>query len=232
MINGWNINQILKMEYKYIIKTPQKTHRLIIIFAGWSTRPDFYRNLQADGWDIVVVYDYSTLDLDLSFMEGYSTVFVIAWSLGVAAASHLATSPLFAERISAAFAVNGTIYPSDDLYGIPTNIYESTRTGLNARNLLKFTKRMGCTVSKDGISLSVTTSAEAATSPAEETFIPDFDKMAWELENIRDNATRGNLPWKRAYISDADRIFPPANMSRYWSEYQPVTQIVNIQTPH
>ena len=42
----------------------ENTGRLIIIFAGWSTAPDFYRHISLPGWDLLVVHDYSDLDFD------------------------------------------------------------------------------------------------------------------------------------------------------------------------
>lgn len=209
------------MKTKLIYKGSRR--RLILIFAGWSTTPDFYRDLHADGWDIAVVWDFSSLDFDASILDDYETVFVIAWSLGVAAAAHAAATSLDATRVSAAFAVNGTLFPSSDQYGIPEAVFEATQATLNARNLLKFTKRMGYV------------QPSPATMPpllSDEIYIPDFEKLSFELRNVRDNALRGNLPWKRAYVSLNDRIFNPDAMVRAWEENSEHPVIVCLDAPH
>ncbi|MDE6811482.1 MAG: DUF452 family protein [Muribaculaceae bacterium] len=211
------------MESKIIYQSPDKTHRLILIFAGWSTTPSFYQGLHSDGWDIAVVWNYSSLELDTSFIDNYNTVFIIGWSLGVAAAAHAASTSLPPEKIGAAFAVNGTLLPSDDRFGIPCSIYEATRAGLNARNLLKFTGRMGYNP-KDTINPEATGKEDISNS--------DYDELAHELEIIRDKASSGDLPWKRIYISEGDRIFPPENMIEFWTQHQSGAQIVTLKAPH
>lgn len=210
------------MQSRLIFHNPGN-RRLIIIFAGWSTTPSFYRDLHAEGWDIAVVWDYSSLDFDASVTDGYESVFIIGWSMGVAAAAHAAATTLPPERISAAFAVNGTLYPSSDSYGIPEAIYEGTRATLNARNLLKFTRRMGY-VAPDPATLP-------PLSP-EDIYIPDFESLANELDNVRANTKKGRLPWKRAYISTGDRIFPPQSMKAYWTVDPSHPEIIEIDSPH
>lgn len=208
------------MKSKIIYKSSVASHRLIIIFAGWSTTPGFYADLHAEGWDIALVWDYSDLALDYDFINDYSSIFIVAWSLGVAAAAHVAANFDFADRVSAAFAVNGTLLPSDNSFGIPVDIYENTRRTLNARNLLKFTKRMGYNP------------ADRSTSEKDDIEIPDFEKLALELENIRDRTSRGSLPWLRSYISSEDRIFPPFNMESFWTQHPSRPMIINLEAPH
>lgn len=206
-----------------IIFSQPGNKRLILIFAGWSTTPTFYRDLHSEGWDIAVVWDYTSLDFDSSIINEYSTIFIIAWSMGVAAAAHAAATTLPPQRISAAFAVNGTLHPSSDSFGIPEKIYESTRATLNARNLIKFTKRMG-------YDPKVTDKMPQIDS--EDFYIPDFNSLAMELENMRSKALKGLLPWKRVYISSNDRIFPAKSMHAYWEKDPANPQIISLDAPH
>lgn len=204
-----------------IIFSQENNKRVILIFAGWSTNPSFYRHLKADGWDIALVWDYYSLDFDPSFLDKYSTIFVVAWSMGVAAAAHAAATSLSAERISAAFAINGTLYPCSDSYGIPEAIYEGTRLNLTPKNLLKFTKRMGYVPPKN------------LPAPLKEDFyIPDFEALAVELENMKTSSLKGNLPWKRVYISLNDRIFPAASMEAAWRLITPTPEIIRLEAEH
>lgn len=41
------------------------------------------------GYDLMVVYDYSTLDFDENQLSGYNEIKVIAWSMGVWAAAQV-----------------------------------------------------------------------------------------------------------------------------------------------
>lgn len=209
------------MQSRFISHTPS-CRRLILIFAGWSTTPSFYRHIHAEGWDVAIVWDYTSLDLDASFLDQYSTVFVVAWSMGVAAAAHAAATSIDPSRVAAAFAVNGTLFPSSDKYGIPEAVYEGTRATLSPKNLLKFTKRMGYI---PPVNLK-------DYPPLDDIYLPDFDSLGVELENMRSHALKGRLPWKRAYISIHDRIFPASAMQRAWSEDDSHPDIILLDAEH
>ena len=125
------------MKIEFLHTEPDNT-RLILVYTGWSAGPETGRGISLPGWDVAVVHDFSDLSLDTSFLDRYYTVYLFAWSLGVFAAH--ATLP--ADRITAAFAINGTLTPVDDLHGIPAAIFNGTADGLNERNLMKFRMRM------------------------------------------------------------------------------------------
>ena len=125
------------MKIEYISHNPG-CRSLILVYAGWSTSPSLYQDIEITGWDVAVVYDYSDLSVDLSFLEGYNTVWLFAWSLGV----RMAAASLPPEKITAAFAINGTLSPVSDTEGIPPKIYNATADNLDERNLKKFQRRM------------------------------------------------------------------------------------------
>jgi len=209
------------MKIVFLDTCPENT-RLILVFTGWSTGAETGRGISMPGWDVAVVHDFTDLSLDTSFLDRYYTVYLFAWSLGVFAA-HL-TLPH--DRITAAFAINGTLTPVDDLNGIPHEIFHGTANGLNARNLKKFRMRM------------------VQDRMAYEKLMSDTPENESEekIENLRDqlrniDAAAGHagnkpqLPWVRAYISKQDRIFPPANMRRAW-ECEPDTEVVELDEAH
>lgn len=70
------------MKIEFISHNPENSS-LILIFAGWSTVPSLYEDVHMTGWDAAVIYDYDNLNLDFSFLDKYSTVWMFAWSLGV-----------------------------------------------------------------------------------------------------------------------------------------------------
>ena len=108
------------MKIDFLCRDDNNT-RLILIYAGWSAGPSIAADVRMEGWDVAVVHDY-----------------LFAWSLGVYAAS--VTLP--PDRVTAAFAINGTLSPVDDSHGIPAAVFRGTAAGLDARNLMKFRMRM------------------------------------------------------------------------------------------
>ena len=88
------------MKVEFIHKAKENS-RLILIFTGWSAEPRLYANVSHDTWDVAVVYDYSDLTLPDAVLDGYYTVYVFAWSLGVFAAERT----LDPRRITAAYAI-------------------------------------------------------------------------------------------------------------------------------
>lgn len=188
--------------------------KLIIIFSGWSTSAEFYSNLKSADWDIAVVSNYSDLSFDSAPLQRYSSIFVIAWSLGIVAAAHVSN---FIPKglISAAFAVNGSLHPANDDLGIPITIYNSTEENLSPRNLMKFRKRMGL--------------PQEFISTCEN---EDIDSLKYELIKLRDDVSPAPLPWKRVYIGINDKIFPPQSMVRDWENNPSSPQIVRIEAPH
>ncbi len=210
-----------------LISHNESNSRLILIFAGWSTDPDFYLGLEAPGWDIMVVYDYADLSLDASPLRGYSTVFLVAWSLGVAAAAHAAAAVPEIAGVTAAFAVNGTLHPVDDSKGIPLDIFNGTEATLSPRNLTRFRRRMSSARDLYQLPADYIASAEKLASEA---YIYHLRR---ELRSIRDDAHPGQLPWRRVYISESDRIFPRQAQLNAWSGLQPdAPQIITLNAGH
>ncbi|MDE6009972.1 MAG: DUF452 family protein, partial [Muribaculaceae bacterium] len=202
--------------------------RLILLFTGWSTTPEFYTGLHADGWDIMTVYDYTSSELDPSILTGYTTVFILAWSLGVAAVELAATAgAIDTGRITAAFAVNGTTYPAHDTMGIPVGIYDGTEAGLSPRTLERFRRRMSSARDPYPLPGEASSSLEGEVN-MEETIL----RLRKELRRLHDGGKVSWLPWRRAYISKSDLIFPAANQRTAWEQDIHAPQIVEIEAGH
>ncbi len=186
------------MKYHWLRHT--HSTRLILIFAGWGTDAALYSTIGADGWDVLICYDFGTFDFRADAVKQYRTIYLYAWSLGV----HAASLSLRGVPLTAAFAINGTEHPADDTMGIPTAIYHGTRQTLNPRNLEKFRRRMFA--SRQDYDLT------APLLPAE----PDIEELQSLLLTAADTTADPADFWTRAYISSDDRIFPPANQRKAW----------------
>lgn len=202
----------MKIEF---ISQNSENSSLILIFAGWSTTPSLYGDVRMTGWDVAVIYDYDNLNLDFSFLDKYSTIWVFAWSLGV----RIAAITLPANKITAAYAINGTLSPVDDEEGIPVEIYNGTAENLDARNLKKFRRRMAA---------DADTFRRVFDSDFSEDEIVSLKKQLYLIGLL--DVPNNELPWRRAYIGTDDKIFPPANMERCWNKIS--VEIVKLPNAH
>lgn len=192
------------MKVEFLKHTPGAA-RLILIFTGWSSGPELFRNVDLPDWDVAVAHSFDGTGFDNSLLNRYTTVYLFAWSLGVYAADVL----LDLGRITAAFALNGSVNPVSDSQGIPESVFIGTADNLSSRNLSKFRRRM---------------------MPDAESFrrlFPDTEdddtvvRLAAELYSIHERAygtvRSPRINWTRAYIGMNDRIFPPENLLRAWN---------------
>ena len=69
------------MQFHWLNK--QNNDKLIIFFAGWSFDEKPFEFLSCTGVDVLMVYDYSTIDDDFEKFSSYKEINLIAWSMGV-----------------------------------------------------------------------------------------------------------------------------------------------------
>ncbi|MFC0323311.1 DUF452 family protein [Gallibacterium melopsittaci] len=193
----------------------QQREKLIVYFAGWGTPPSAVTHLDlADQYDLLVCYDYQDLQLDFDF-SAYTEIYLVAWSMGVWVAEQvMQTIP-----VTKAIAINGTHYPSDDRFGIPTQIFQGTLQGLNSANRDKFERRM-CQ-NRELLN-------HYQTLPDYRELNDIYQELAFLSEQIsvRSEAT---LKWDIAWIGTQDRIFPTSHQQAYWQDR---CQIRTIEAGH
>lgn len=180
--------------------------RLILFFAGWGMDEKPFVSLVKPGYDIMLVYDYRNSMFDMSLLDGYDEICVLAWSLGVWHADRfLVENPQL--PITRCIAINGTLNPIDDTEGIPERIYDMTSALPNEAALAKFYRRI------------------CGSQSAMEKLMPvlpqrDVNELRDELVAIRRRLKGGRLTdtsrWDEIYLSDSDQIFPFQNMSKAW----------------
>lgn len=175
--------------------------RLILIFGGWSSSPEMYSMMTRDGWDTIVCLGYDNLDFNPEILEGYNTVYLYGWSMGVAAAERIIPQ----ERVTRAFAINGTAYPRHDTEGIPAAVYDATTAALDSRTLEKFRIRMCGGVRNYNAAKSFFQDSD------------DIGVLRSQLETMGSLIPIDNFRWDRAYISDKDLIIPTENQLRHWN---------------
>ncbi len=201
------------MQYK-LYQNRQNSQELILFFNGWAMTPETVEHLSFDSrQDLLILWDYRSLDLDFDFTP-YTSIKVIAWSMGVWAADKWFTNLPKKPIITAAIAVCGTGYPMSDERGIPQTIFEATLESVNEKNRERFNRRM-C----GGKSLRHLFEA-LAKRPTEE--IKAELQSVYEEEvkrlSLVEEPKRNILPWTKAIIGGKDRIIPADNQKKYWQE--------------
>ena len=163
-----------------------------------------FRYIRRRGYDILIVWDYRQLTFDWSVVAHYDEICLVAWSMGVFAAS--VTIHEILPRITKSIAVCGTPDPISDTLGIPVEIYRGTAEGLNAGNLRKFHRRM-CLDAEHYAAFRELAPRRDIISLRDELYALETHTIFHTPQVCR---------WDLAIIGRHDRIFPPANQVRAW----------------
>lgn len=195
---------------------------VIIFFLGWGFDDKiFYNatildrfNLFCSGviedycerdYDIAILYDYRDLewqDIQRDLDSKYSKKIVFAWSMGVWACENIDI-----KGVKEFYAINGTSSVADNSYGIPISIYDSTMESLSSVTLSKFVRRVCDNSSLFNLVKSIG-------------YRQDIEALKEELLYIKQRsieAPKHPKLWRSAYVSEDDKIFPFANMEKFWS---------------
>jgi len=187
----------------------KKTAGLIIFCNGWGMDEHPVRFLQGDQYDVLMLYDYSSIvpDIDLQqlFVE-YTSVVLVSWSMGVWAGQQLfAGCPdVFATTI----AINGTLCPIDDQYGIPEKTVRATLANFDEKGRLKFYSRMF----RDRELYRDFLKQQPRRSVADQR-----NELAALLESAVCKVEE-DLVYTTAIVSSRDLIMPTKNQLRFWPE--------------
>ena len=179
---------------------------LLLFFAGWGADETPFKAYRPAGSDLMICYDYRTLDFDQSGLNEYQEINVIGWSMGVWVASQVL--PHLALPIASSTAINGTPYPIDEYRGIPPAIFRGTLDGLTGTSLHKFLRRMCADGAAFKAFLQVT-----PRRPLEEL----CEELA-KIEEMYQALPPSTFHWQQAVIGSNDRIIPPANQLQAWKE--------------
>lgn len=204
------------MKQYFIRKNGHK--ELLLFFAGWGMDEHPFLQIHPVDRDWMICYDYRSLEFDETLINEYSSITLVAWSMGVWAASQVMKehgSLAIIQRI----AINGTLYPISETKGIAPAIFNGTLESLNESTLQKFQRRM-C-----GPAAYKTFQAVSPQRPVEE--------LKEELGAIQMQAQ--SLPpalchWQKAFVGKNDYIFLSQNQRSAWETL--ADSIIEVDTPH
>ena len=182
------------MRYKWLNK---KNHsKIILFFNGWGMDENVVSHLKTEDYDVLVFYDYNNLNTDFDFvsLNTYTEKYLVAWSMGVMIAT------LFDIQYNSKTAINGTLKPIDDKYGIPTKIYDLTLKGFSQKGLERFIKNMykeNCEYPK---------------------ITRKSDNQKSELQALTSYNANLDFSYDRVIISSNDKIIPTKNQITFWGK--------------
>lgn len=187
------------MKYKWLIQN-YKNSNLIYFFNGWGMDENVLNVLKKPlDTNILMFYDYQNLDINNNIFDEclkYKNKYLISWSMGVM------ISTIFAPKLGILdkkIAINGTIKPIDDNYGILKKIYDLTINNFNQSSCEKFVKRMF--IENAPFILSKRT----------------LEELKHELISLKNYKGDENFCFDLVYISEYDKIITSKNQLNFWN---------------
>ena len=180
------------MKYKWLNNI--NSSKLIIFFNGWGMDEEVVSHLKFGEYDVLMFYDYNSLETDFDFSQlyRYTERSLVAWSMGVM------TATLFNIDYNKKTAINGTLKPIDNKYGIPVRIYDLTLKGFNPKGCEKFVRNM-------------------FDNPANYIRVNrSFEEIKNELYELKNYSANENFKYDKIIISTDDKVIPTKNQTAFW----------------
>ncbi len=203
---------------------PVRSSRLLIFCNGWGMDETPFRPLAAgSAVDILMLYDYHDLELHCvvaRLFSRYSSVSLVAWSLGVWVGQQLFRH--WAHRFHTAIAIAGTLCPIHDQLGIPAEMVRGTIAQWSEASRLKFYRR----VCQEPLVL--------------ETFLQHQPQRTVESQRLELAALQRRVDcegmetaiYHQVLITEQDRIFPAAHQLAFWQQGRLGLRVRRVQGPH
>lgn len=193
-----------------------------------------FRTLRGGPYDLCVYFDYRNLEAalrestcgedvssetvrraNLETLVQYDSIAIVAWSFGCAVAAHFMEAMDW--PVSDALAINGTVVPEHEEWGIPAQWLDATAETLLQGGWPKFVRRM-C--------------PDKVGRHHFQKHVPqrDLTGALSELEVLRGLLPPRTSRFRRAIVGLKDRIIRPENQTRCWQEFDVPTQ--TLDAPH
>ena len=199
----------------------QNKKSLIVFLAGWSFDENPFKTLEAYDYDVLFVYDYNDMEIPKEFetFNNYENKILIAWSMGVYVAFKLRN--LF-DNFDKKIAINGTVTPVDDNFGIPVKIFELTLKHAQKGLEGKFYQN---------VFLNQVEYEKYIKNPVQR----PIENRVSELENLyslikNDSCKKAEKFYDYALVSEYDRIIPTQNQNE--SHKRNLTQVITLPFGH
>ncbi|HBG18492.1 MAG TPA: hypothetical protein DDY32_04250 [Desulfobulbaceae bacterium] len=182
--------------------------QLIIFCNGWGMDGNPFRHLASSDYDVYMLYDYRQLappEEMAQILPRYEEIHLIGWSMGVWAGQKLfAGQDIFNQTL----AVNGTLCPVHDSYGIPTEIFADTLAGFGEGARFKFYRRM-CR-EKSNFRSFLTKQPQRS--------LEDQRQELAALGQMADCTPVDQALYRKVIIAEYDWIIPSENQQNFWRD--------------
>ncbi len=188
----------------------EERSKLIIFCNGWGMDHSVVSHMTSAEYDVVSLCDYQNIQREQveKLPAGYDSCSLVSWSMGVWAGQLLFAD--CADSFAATVAVNGTLCPVDDRFGIPEKIFKNTLDNFNENTRERFCRRMCRDKSNLRYFLSL---------PLERTLQSQKNELAyWYREKSCEPAERA--VYRKIIIADSDFIIPTENQKRFWEGFR------------
>lgn len=182
------------MKYKWL--NQKNNPKIILFFNGWGMDENVVKHLDCEDYDVLMFYDYNTLetDFDWDLLNIYSEKNLIAWSMGVMVGGK------YLDKLGAlkqTVAINGTLKPIDENYGIHPKIYDLTIKGFNEKGRKRFIDSMF------NKTIDINCNRE-------------IDEQHSELIALKNYQANEAFEYNKVLISDNDKIIPTKSQVAFW----------------
>ena len=187
-------------------------HEKLLVFCnGWGMDGSPFQSLSSAEYDVYMLYDYRDLsgapDLETMAVQ-YRRVVLVGWSMGVWVGQKLFTD--IKNVFHRTLAINGTLCPINDRWGIPVQVYEATLADFGRSSRLKFYKRM-C---RDKQNFSSFIARQPQRS------LENQGAELAALKKMVDCRLAEESMYEEIIVADKDFIVPTANQLNYWQARQ------------
>lgn len=195
------------MNYCWLHK--ENRNRLIVFCNGWGMDGQPFRPLESHEYDVLNLYDFRNLECNKeldTLLAGYGEYILIGWSMGV-----WAGQKIFAEssyQFTRTIAINGTLCPIDDHYGIPRELFVGTMKGWSDLARCKFYHRLCGSMEIEHCFLA---------NQPDRSLTDQQDELAYYLDAAC-CMKREESMYSEVIVSDRDRIVPTAHQLEFWGK--------------
>ena len=178
-----------------------KSNTLILFFCGWGMDEKPFKPLKTK-YDMLLLYNYSDLSLDFDFSK-YANIHLLSYSYGVFVAAMFDKQ---LPQLTTKTALNGTLKPIDNSYGIPEKIFNLTMENMTLETAVKFRERL---FNND----------EQLQIFNKNLPLREVDDSLFELAQLKKYfQNEVYCSYDRVLIGEEDKIIPYKNQKRYWVE--------------
>ncbi len=201
------------MRYKWL--NQNKNKKIILFFNGWGMDECIVKHLDCEDYDVLMFYDYNTLDADFDFniLNSYSEKNLVAWSMGVMIVWYLTNFIHHLNNFShqeKRVCINGTLSPIDVQFGIHPKIYDLTINGFNEKGRERFISSMFN--DKQEIICSRTLENQHSELIA----LKELSTTSSYIQLLPSTRNEGKTFYNKIIISDNDRIIPTKSQVAFW----------------